>query len=388
MKTLLGFLLISLLPFTGLGALAAHQTDSSKAGSTPGSSAQAASRPTASPSQDAANLMFRRQWEPRQHAFSVLVPNGWLLDGGMFSIDPTQAGGAGNSVDTKCDLTVKRDAAGTVLARWLPSYNYADFSGSFEFSNLRMLFPAGRVYNGMQVRPLPTAEAFLTDLFRSLHPRAAAVRVVERIDLPELVEICDTLARGLNRQLAGIGKPPITFKAGAIVVEYTEEGTTYKEALATALSDLRASAALWNNQFSFMMRSPLSETVRWKPVLDVIRQSIQFNPEWVNRYIQASGERGATAAETMRYLARIDQEIFERHSKTRSATQHENYLLLSGQEEYVNPFTKEVERDASDYKYRWTTSGGDRFYTESETVDPNRQPGNQLEWKRTPIRPR
>ncbi len=333
--------------------------------------------------------MLRREWEPRQRAFSFLVPDGWVVEGGMFSVDPVQAGGAGNSIDTKCDLTVKRDAAGSVMVRWLPSYNYADFSGSPEFAMTASLFPYGRNYNGMQVRPLPAVEAFLLEGLRGLRPQATGFQVAQRIDLPELVQICDYLARGLNQQVAMLGKPPMKFTAGGLVVDYTEGSAAYREAVATALTDWRATAAIWNNQFTFMMRAPRAEADRWKPVLDIIRQSIQINPEWLARYIQASGERGATAAETLRYLARVDQEIFERRSKTRSDIQHENYLLLTGQEEFVNPFTKEFERDTSDYKNRWTTATGDRFYAESELADPNRVPEiNKLEWKRTPVRPR
>ncbi|MHC1765087.1 MAG: hypothetical protein AB9869_12435 [Verrucomicrobiia bacterium] len=334
-------------------------------------------------------VMLRREWEPRQRAFSFLVPDGWLVEGGMFSIDPTQAGGAGNSVDTKCDLAVKRDRAGSVMVRWLPSYNYADFSGSPEFAMTASLFPYGRNYNGMQVRPLPAVEAFLLEGLRGLRPQATGIQVAQRVDLPELVQICDYLARGVNQQVAMLGKPPMKFTAGALVVDYTEGGTPYREAISTALTDWRATAAIWNNQFSFMMRAPREEADRWKPVLDIVRQSIQINQEWLARYVQASGERGATVAETLRYLARLDQEIFERRSKTRSDIQHENYLLLTGQEEFVNPFTKEIERDTSDYKNRWTTANGHRFYAESELFDPNRDPEfSKLEWQRTPVRPR
>jgi hypothetical protein len=334
-------------------------------------------------------LTLRRQWEPRQKAFSVLVPTGWQLEGGMFYVDPTQAGGAGNSLDTKCDLSVKRDAASSVLVRWLPSYNYVDFSVGPEFAMMANLFPAGRVYNGCQVKSFPTTEAFLVESLKRLHPQAAEVRIVDRIDLPELAQICQQLARELNQQIAMLGKAPMKFTAGALILEYTENGVRYREALATALSDFRHAAAMWSNQFSFLMRAPAAQAEQWKPLLDIIRQSIQFNPEWVQAYVQKSGERGQTAAETMRHLARLDQEIFENRSKTRNATQHENYLLLTGQEEYVNPFTKEVERDSADYPHRWTNANGDRFYSELETFDPNRQPAlNQQEWKRTPPRPR
>jgi hypothetical protein len=332
---------------------------------------------------------MHRRWEPRQKAFSVLVPEGWQLEGGLFYVDPGQAGGAGNSIDTKCDLSVKRDTSGTVLARWLPSFNYADFSASPEFGAMAGLFPAGANYNGCRVKPFPTVETFLLEVVRTAHPNAADIRVVERMDLPELVEICQQLSRDANRQLGMLGRSPMRFAAGALVVEHAETGVLFREALVTVLCDLRQAAALWNNQFTFLMRAPAAETGRWKPALDIIRQSIQFNPDWVNAYVQKSGERGQTAAETFRYLARIDQEIFERRAKTRGAIQHENYLLLTGQEEYVNPYTEEVERDSSDYKHRWTTPAGDRLYTDLETFDPNRQDAlNGAEWRRTPVRPR
>ncbi len=336
-----------------------------------------------------ATLMLRRESEPRQKAFSFLVPQGWQVDGGMFYVDPTQVGGAGNSVDTKCDLAIRRDAKGTVMVRWLPSWNFADFSRSTEFAGLGALFKPGQNYNGMQVRPLPTVAVFLDEQFKALRPRATAVRIAQRFDLRELADVCAHLAREVNQQLAVLGKPPMTFTTGGVVVDYTEDGTAYREALATALTDFRGGAALWNNQFTFLMRAPRSEADDWRPVLDIIRQSVQFNPDWLRTYAQKSGERGQTAVETLRYVARIDQEIFERRSKQRSDLQHENFLLLTGQEEYVNPFTKEVERDSADYKHRWTNAKGDRLYTDAEPFDPNRTPEfNQAEWKRTPPRPR
>ena len=75
--------------------------------------------------------------------------------------------------------------------------------------------------------------------------------------------------------------------------------------------------------------------------------------------------------------------------QTNADIQHENYLVLTGQEEYVNPFTNEVERDTNEYRRRWTTSEGDRIYTDQEDFNPNTvQELNHQTWKRTPVRPR
>ncbi|MDD4889551.1 MAG: hypothetical protein PHU85_06440 [Phycisphaerae bacterium] len=334
-------------------------------------------------------VTFRRQWEPKQRAFTVLVPVNWQIDGGLFSVDPTQAGGALNSVETKCDFSVKRDGAGTVMARWAPTYNFVDFSRGAEFANLAALFPPGKGYNGALVKPMPTVEAYLTEGFKVFRPKATDAKITAKGDLPELADILTAMAKNVNATMAQLGKAPMTFTAGVVVFDYTEGGVRYREAAATALCDWRATAALWSNQFTFHMRAPADEADAWKPVLDIVRQSLKINPEWLAAYIKAVGQRGNDAAEVFRTLARIDQEIFDRRSKNRSAIQHENYLLLSGQEEYVNPFTKEVERDTSDYRHRWTNSAGDRVYSNLETADPNKVPElNKLEWKETPARPR
>ena len=47
------------------------------------------------------------------------------------------------------------------------------------------------------------------------------------------------------------------------------------------------------------------------------------------------------------------------------------FLVLTGQEEFVNPRTGEIETDTNAFRYRWTTSGGDVYYTNREDEDPN-----------------
>jgi hypothetical protein len=334
-------------------------------------------------------VVLRRQWEPRQKAFTVLVPVGWQVEGGLFSVDPTAAGGVLNSIETKCDFTVKRDAAGTVLARWAPTYNFVDFSRGPEFANLAGMFPPGAGYNGALVKPMPTVEEYLSEGFKQVRPQATGVSISQRSELPELAQILSEMSKGVNASMVQLGKAPMTFTAGVVVFDYQEGGRRYREAAATALCDFRAAAAIWSNQFTFHMRAPADEADEWKPVLDIIRQSLRIDPQWLAAYVKAVGQRGQEAAEVFRMLARIDQEILERRSKSRSDIQHENYLLLTGQEEYVNPFTKETERDTSDYRQRWTNPAGDRIYSNIETFDPNKDPDlNRLEWKLTPVHPR
>jgi len=333
-------------------------------------------------------LVFEKRWEPRERAFSVMVPRGWKTEGGTFHINPMEANGPGNSIDTKCDFTVKRDDAGSVYIRWLPVWNYADLS-SPQFAMSAGFFPPGSQYQGMPVRPLPGVFAFLEETFRKLHPGAGGVQVAEKQDMPELADVYRKINKPVNDVLLQMGMPPVSVRAGGLVLEYTEGGTRYLESVLTALVDNRGGAASWSNQHTLALRAPLAEAARWRPVLEIIRQSLQFNPQWVAAYVRAQGQRAEMARETMEYIQRIDREILENRRKTHADIRHESYLFLTGQEEYVNPFTREVEQDTSEYKHRWTNAGGERIYSDDRDFDPNKvRELNNVEWKKTLVRER
>ncbi len=341
------------------------------------------------PATDASVLVFERRHEPREKAFTFLVPKGWKVEGGMFNVDPTQAGGPGNSMEPKCDLTTKKDRAGTVFLRWLPSYNYADMSKSPQAAYSAGFFPPGSSYQGMEVKPKPGVQDFLMGTFRKLHPGASNTKVKQRAPLPELAAFYRKITQPINNSMAQLGLPPITYEAGGVVVDYTEGGVRYTETLLTALADARGGAASWSNQYTLVTRAPAKEYDKWKPAFDIMRQSIEFNPKWIAKVSRAAAQRGQVVQDTMKHIQRIDQEIWENRQKVRSDIQHENYLALTGQEEYVNPFTKKVERDTSAYEHRWTTPDGGRIYTDDPEFDPNRVDElSNVKWKQTKVRKR
>ncbi|MBN1424296.1 hypothetical protein JXA88_07050 [Candidatus Fermentibacteria bacterium] len=333
-------------------------------------------------------LVYRKMWEPKQRAFSFLAPDGWKVEGGMFYIDPMQTNGPGNTMEPKCDMLIKKDDVGTVMLHWVPSYNYADLRAP-QFAMGAGYFPWGSYYQGMLVKPLPTVDEFLEEVFAYYHPQVRDAKTVDRKSLPELIayerkvyEPSEILARQM-------GYPGVGIDAGMLVKEYSESGVGYTEALACAIIDLRWTGAMWTNQYTLRLRSPATEADRWRPVLDHIRQSTTVNPQWLAQVQRAVAQRGESWRETQRHLNRIDQEIWEHRAQTHAEIRHEDYLFLSGQEEYVNPFTKEVEQDTNAYTCRWTNGSGDMIYSDDDRYDPNKvRELNHVEWKLTPVRPR
>ena len=127
-----------------------------------------------------ATVIFHRVAEPKENAFTMLVPKGWLVEGGVYRVDPSRAGGPGNSVEAKCDIAVKSDRSGTVMLRRLPKINYAD--GPI----VPPTHGPGANYNGMTVVRMPNVEGFLGYTFKQVRPGAKDVKVVRKEPLPKL----------------------------------------------------------------------------------------------------------------------------------------------------------------------------------------------------------
>lgn len=205
----------------------------------------------------------------------------------------------------------------------------------------------------------------------------------------EVVEACHRSSQQLNQQLQQMGIRPYRYEALAMLVEYSEGGQRFREVLRTVITDARAGAFMWSNDHTVQYRAPASEFEAWKPALDVIQSSIELNPQWLAAVTRAMDQRGKMALETQRYINKVNNEILENRRRTHAEIRYENYLFLSGQDEYVNPFTGKVELDNSAYRYRWMDNHGDILYTDENSYDPNKheqQPNR--EWKLTPIRPR
>ncbi|MCX5907126.1 MAG: hypothetical protein NTY64_08035 [Deltaproteobacteria bacterium] len=331
-------------------------------------------------------LLFQRTWEPKERAYTFLVPKGWKVVGGIFNVDPLKMNGPGNTISPKNDLTVKSDERGTVMLRWIPGWNYADLTySSTGFS----FFKPGSYYQGMPVRLIIPPKKFLLDLLQNTRPQAKELAIVAEDPMPEIVQAYTRSAQTMNQQLQQIGIGPTRFEALAMLVEYTEGSVRFREVLTTAIADARHGAFMWSNDATLVFRAPAQEFAAWKPVIDTIRNSLQMNPQWVAAVTRAMGERAKGALETQRYINKVANEIVENRRRTHAEIRHEQYLFITGQEEYTNPFNGQAERDTSEYRYRWVNNQGDYFYTDENSVDPNKhEEYNTREWKRTPARKR
>lgn len=327
-------------------------------------------------------LAFVRVNEPKEGAFSILAPKGWQSEGGIFRVNPLQAGGPLNSIEAKCDLTLRSDNRATVAFRILPDivYAHAGIGGG--------VFPPGSNYQGAFVRPLEDAPTHLQKLFSSLHPQISNLQRLKAARLPGEIQAMEKGLEYMNRLFQQLGAASMTYRADAAggVFEYTENGIRFREIMVTGIIDMRA-ALTWKNTRSLVFRSPAAEFDAWRPAMDIMRFSLKFNPQWVLREAEGQRDRAETVLKVYEEIRRIDREILQRTSVNRNEIMNDNFLVLTRQEEYVNPHTEEVEVDTDAFKYRWVNAGGERYYTNREDENPNLFM-QRTDYKRTPVRKR
>lgn len=334
---------------------------------------------------DDSTVVFDRRAEPRENAFDLLVPKGWLIDGGVMRVDPTAQGGAAQSIEAKLDFSVKSDGGGRVLLRWLPDTWFID--ASMTPAGQMGLFPPGSNYNGMTVMPALSARDFLQQVaFPFAHPTAEQVEIVDGKALPKLAQDMTNALNAMVPMLAG----QVRYDAGMIRVRYSESGRRYEEVMVTAIENMgQIAAGMWRNRQTEIARAPIGELPTWEPVMAVVRSSVRLNPQWVAGELRGQAIRSNTLNRTMQEINRIGEEIAQNRERTNWEIQNDMFLTLMEQEEYVNPYTNEVEVGSDQWKHRWVNESGDIIYTDREGYDPNTDIHvNRSDFKRTPVRQR
>lgn len=345
----------------------------------PAAKPQTAPLAAAKPSPDQNVVRMKRVTEPREGAFTILVPEGWTTEGGILRINPLTAGGAANTVSAKVDFTVKRDAAGSVLLHFVPSMTYKDPRG------LIAPRPIGSDYMGAMVLPIMNPQTYAMQMvFRPLHPQAQNVQIIEQRPAPQVVQ-------SIQQQVGSLpANAGYSWDAGSVTVSYTENGVAYKEKYFAIIENTGQMGLLtWSNKETVRVRAPAAEFEQSIPLLETIQASLVFNPKWVAGERMGSAQRAAMAWETQKYIAKQAQEMVESRRRMHAEIRHSMWLNMSNQEDYINPYTGEVEQGSNQWKYRWVNGSGDVIYTNDPNYDPNwDQKVRRTDYKRTPVRPR
>lgn len=321
-------------------------------------------------------IAFARYIDRTEGAFLLLVPSGWQAAGGIVRVNALTAGGSGNASEAKIDFAVLREPEGRVAIRWLPKINYAQPS-----PYNAML---GGNWNGMPIVAMPTAADYLMRLlFPSLHPEAGDVRIEKTQPRPDSVAALRRLP--VAQAVISQGARYVA-DAAMITVTYSEGGVRYRELLFVALEGYELmGTGLWSNPFTIVARAPESEYEAYGRVAKVVVNSFELNPLWFQGEAAGQIHRGGVAADTLRRLAEVDAQIARNRAETMAQINRQEYLALTDQECYRNPFSGGKEYGSNQWKHRWTNASGEQFYSDDDHWDPNTDPRLHVSgYKRSP----
>jgi len=307
---------------------------------------------------------FERKQEPKENAFSLLVPKGWQIEGGAIRLLNPDIAGVLNMVECKFDLAVKKDAQGSVMIRWMPEMMCIDRANAFGKHE-------GAVFNNALVRSKRSPERFIVEVgIPYAHPKASNVKVLSSKALPELAQKYQKAVTPIINMVTNM-----VYSAGLVEYTYTENGNSYSERMITVIEDYGyGGGGLWKNRESMLIRSPQNQLNTWEKIFSTIQNSGIWSTKWVVGEINGQRTRAGQIALTQKEIQKIDNEIAESHRKTNAAINHDMYLTITGNADYVNPYTGKTEMDNSNYKYRWVDPSGNVIYSDNDSYNPNSDP--------------
>lgn len=329
---------------------------------------------------DTTSIYFKRVTEPNEKAFSVLAPQDWHTKGGIFRLDPSTSGGAGNAIAAKYDFSVFNNPDADVQIRWLPDYLFMDMRNV----PAGPMFPPGSNYNGMEVRYKTDPVSFIMQVvIPYAHPNISNLKLTGQKPLPGLAKVYREFA-AKNPMLT------MVYSAGMVNMEYSESGKEYEEILIAVIEDYgQLGAGLWGNKGCVLIRAPKGELKKWASVLATIHGSVKIDIAWLKGEMRGQQTRGTTLINVQKQMQNIDREIAAHQQKTNYEIQNNMYLTLTDQEEYVNPYSGEIEIGANQWNHRWQNDLGEIIYTDQESYNPNYDPElNVSGFRRSLIRKR
>lgn|GEM_PF-626399 len=317
----------------------------------------------------------RRLFEPytdrTEKAFSLLLPEGWSVAGGVARKSLVPQEGLSRLLEEELDFAVRSDAPGTAEMHWVSPTLYVDM----RVAPVEGAFPPGAAYHGMTVFPYVAPGDFLLQtLFPELRPGATNLQVVEERALPALAA---SFRLFFEKHLLPCLPVPLDFRyeATLLTVTYDEEGVRYREKLATVLENRGPlSAGQWCDRFTLTVRFPEGEEARWAPLFGVVADSLRMSPAWVSGEVKRWIERGELLGERKAELREFERALAEVRRRAGESLVDDMFLSLSGQETYRNPFSGEAETGSNQWHFRWRNKAGSVVYTDKSDYDPNRDP--------------
>ncbi len=297
--------------------------------------------------------------------FRILVPEGWQFTGGFRWIANEKPANLLSKTDllnpVKSDYAVASPDGRSVYRQYPVEY----------WVQTSSLFQPGQNYNGMIVCAAMTPEQYITQFVipRQRGVQAADARVVKQGPLDELAAKYATESRQLSSLLGSTSDTSLTFKAGTVTIEYTENGVASREQFTCILQYLQtAGMIMWWPRMNFSVRAPQDRFEAQIPIFTTMALSVQTNPYWSIGLIRLRDQANISIAQADAYANKVRNEIAASHAQTNHELARDGGYLSGDYYDYKG--TDGNRYNLPTDKYHFMNPGGD-ILSQDNSVPPS-----------------
>lgn len=324
-------------------------------------------------------FILKKYRDRTENAFSILVPVGWRVEGGVLQIPPQSARTVIEFCSKKIKFSVVDPESGARVD-FFPTEYYTYTTGPvIQFVEVRQ----GSILDGMIfLQPLSPSQFIRSVVVPEMRRGISNLEVLSSSPLPKVRDAFSKLfAIDLYRQSTGLN---IQVKAEKLEFRYGENGKTFHEVWFSVINYLLVNNSMvWQPVFTSGIRAPEELFKELKNLLNLIMCSFRFNIKWYLNTKKRAKICMEKVAMTQREIIAIHERMVHHRYDTEDAISHELNLSLAGVDEYYDPSINDTVLIDNSYQHVWSNGNGEYVMSSDPNFNPNDPRWNlQGEWKR------
>lgn len=302
-------------------------------------------------------IQYTRFQDPREGAFSLDVPAGWKINGGLVRHSPTDFRG----------FLHAESPEGVFVGLSDPNIP------PFIVPNQMLLmtgFGEGAWYpladgSRLLVRSYMPGLAFAREYVSTGLGRGGAVEILDERERPELAQ---SIQSAFGRLDNAYFNTTFTFgevsfrlaRSGQNLAGYCLAGSELHNAMGTGI---------WFVRHLYVTLAPEGKTALASAVMDRMLKSYEVNPQWFASQLRLTGNVSRIVSETHDYISRVQSESYWNRQQMMDRTSQRFSDYIRGIQRVQDPNTGEVYEAVAGSNYYWRAAGADRpFGTETSDV--------------------
>ena len=250
---------------------------------------------------------FNQAEEPNEKAFSFLVPENWLISGGITRVSSNLSDAKDDRHEAKLYLKLTSPDAKSTLC-WLPNNNYFDPEKSRKAKNKQA---EKNTCNYPEMSLLSPADFGIQIAFPFAHPHASELKIIGNKKLEKVAKEYQLLSALTSP------KNNCNFMAALVTIQYLENGTTFRERIICVIESSNDSGN-WGNRDTWYIKNTADQFGDMLPTFSTICKSVRVNPIWIEKEILHQ-QKEIRADISNKDLSAIEKEIYEQRIRVNSA---------------------------------------------------------------------